>query len=167
MKVKVGDLLVRYGKILRVCEIKPDLVLLKPFFEVKTVNGLIYSIKNQNFDGGQIRKLVTKSQLEELWEKAFNADRPAEEIDVTESKSSLNVEGLAESLRLIKILWSEKQAHAGYLPGGRLNLFQQALTQAAEEIAAVKGILPDEARALVLSNLKKRSRVLPQSPTPD
>jgi RNA polymerase-interacting CarD/CdnL/TRCF family regulator len=164
MKLRIGDLLVRYGKILRVHEIKSDIVMLKPFFEVRANNGLVYSIQNKNLDAGKIRKLVTKDRLKELWNSIFNVDSLPQQIDVVESKSSLNLDGLDESLVLIKTLWTEKQAHAGYLPGGRLSLFQQALSQATDEIAAVKSILPEEARTLVLSALKKRSRVPSPSP---
>lgn len=163
MKVSVGDLLVRFGKILCVSRVRADEVILRPFFEAEASHGLVYSIPSRNLNNNSIRKLVSPHQLQELWDSTFKQDSVPAEIDVVESRSSLNLNCLEDSLPLIKTLWSEKQAHAGYLPGGRLSLLQQALTQAAEEIAAVKGILPREARILVLSALKKGSRVLPPS----
>jgi len=45
------------------------------------------------------------------------------------------------------------------LPGGRLSLYQQALNQVSEEIAAVKGTLPDEAKLLVLTSLSKGQKL--------
>jgi len=152
---KVGELLVRFGKILQVAEVKIDCLVLRPFFNLKSNNDLTYSIPNKNLKSGRLRRLVTKKQLESLLKNIIKKTSSAKEINVTESKVSLTSNDLADSLQLIKTLWLEKQTNAGFLPGGRLSLYQQALTQVSEEIAAVKGTLPDEAKLLVLTSLKK------------
>ena len=152
---KVGELLVRFGKILQVAEVKIDCLVLRPFFNLKSNNDLTYSIPNKNLKSGRLRRLVTKKQLESLFTNILKKTSAAKEINVTESKVSLSSNDLADSLQLIKTLWVEKQTHAGFLPGGRLSLYQQALNQVSEEIAAVRGTLPDEAKLLVLTSLKK------------
>ncbi len=152
---KVGELLVRFGKILQVAEVKIDCLILRPFFNLKSSNGLTYSIPNQNLKSGRVRRLVTKKELESLLKNIIKKTSSAKEINVTESKVSLTSNDFADSLELIKNLWLEKQTHAGFLPGGRLSLYQQALNQVSEEIAAVKGTLPDEAKLLVLTSLSK------------
>ena len=152
---KVGELLVRFGKILEVAEVKIDCLILRPFFNLKSNNNLTYSIPNKNLKSNRIRRLVTKKQLELLLKNIIKKTSAAKEINVAESKSSLTSNDLADSLQLIKTLWLEKQTNAGFLPGGRLSLYQQALTQVSEEIAAVKGTLPDQAKLLILASLKK------------
>lgn len=152
---KVGELLVRFGKILQVAEVKIDCLVLRPFFNSKSSHNLTYSIPNQNLKNGRLRRVVSKKQLAVLLANTFKKASLAKEINVTESKVSLGSNDLADSLELIKTLWREKQTHAGFLPGGRLSLYQQALNQVSEEIAAVKGTLPDEAKLLILSSLTK------------
>ena len=56
---------------------------------------------------------------------------------------------------MIKALWSEKKSRSGVLAGGKLTLYQQALTQAVEEVAAVEGVVPDEAKQLIFEALKR------------
>ena len=150
---KLVDLWVRFGKILKVAEIKGDSIEMRPFFNLKSSNGLTYSIQTQNLDSGKIRKLITKEKLQQLLQLLKNASLPTE-INVLENKLSLNTQDLGESLQLLKTLWHEKQNHAGFLPGGRLSLYQQTLAQASDEVAAVKGILPEEAKRLILTSLK-------------
>ena len=154
-KVKIGDLLVRFGKILKVSQIKEGSVELRPFFNTKSSNGLTYSIQDTSLDSGSVRHLVSKEKLGVILAKILKATTTTLEINVTESKVSLSTHELTDSLRIIKDLWLEKQNHAGFLPGGRLSLYQQALIQASEEIAAVKGILPEQAKLLVLTTLKQ------------
>ncbi len=159
---KVGDLLVRFGKILKVAAVKTDSTELLPFFNSKSSNGLTYSVQNQNLENSHVRRLVTREKLKQLLELILIKNSVAVAINVTETKTTLSTNQLAESLQLIKDLWLEKQNHAGFLPGGRLSLYQQALSQASEEIAAVKGIIPDQAKLLVLSTLKQGQKHVPE-----
>jgi RNA polymerase-interacting CarD/CdnL/TRCF family regulator len=155
VKLAVGDVLVRFGRILRVCGIKTETIEMRPFFEIRSNNGLTYSIQHKNLDSTQIRKLVTKEKLKELFQSVLARESLPMEVNVVESRSGLNVTDLGDSLRLVKTLWQEKQNHAGFLPGGKLTLYQQALAQASDEIAAVKGIAPDDAKKLILASLKQ------------
>lgn len=152
---KAGELLVRFGKILQVTEVKIDCLVLRPFFNSQSCNNLTYSVPNQNLRNGRFRRIVTKKQLKFLFAKIFKKTSSNKEINVINDKVSLGSNELADSLQLIKTLWQEKQTHSGFLPGGRLSLYQQALNQVSEEVAAVKGTLPDEAKLLILSSLSK------------
>lgn len=155
MKFKVGDLVVRFGKILKISTIMAESIKLRPFFNLQSNHGITYSIPSQNFTDGHIRPLVSQENLSQLLKLNLTRNSDAVTVNVTETKTTLSTHELSESLELIKTLWLEKQTHAGFLPGGRLNLYQQALTQASEEIAAIKGILPEAAKTLVLNTLKK------------
>lgn len=158
--VKIGDLLVRFGKILKVSGINHDSVELRPLFNLNSSSGLIYSIQTQNLESGSVRQLVTREKLASLL-KILATVTEAAAIDVSATRINLNNGSLAASLRLIKDLWLEKQKHNGTLPGGRLTLYQQALTQASDEIAAVKQIQPDQARILVLNTLRQGQKRVP------
>lgn len=154
MNLKVGEIFVRFGRVLRISKISGGLIELLPYFTGSNQNSLVYSIPRENFSGGNLRPLIGRVEMQQLLKK-LQRSAPSAPVDVLESKSSLNLDRLATCLPLVKTLWQEKQDHAGYLPGGRLSLFQSALSQASEEIAAVDNISPEQAKTNLLAALRK------------
>ena len=115
--LKVGDLLVRFGKILKISAIKTDSVELHPFFNLKTSSGLTYSIPTESLNHGQIRPIVTLEKLNRILKTLFMKTSPVTvSVDVIDTKNALNTHELAESLFLVKTLWLEKQNHTGFCP---------------------------------------------------
>ena len=150
-----GDLIVRFGRVLRVVSVNHEKVALEPCFTSQRNGGLTYSIPAANFSGGNYRRIVTKDKLKSLFGSILSQPLPVADLGAEVVKASLGGNTLTETLTVIKALWSEKKSRSGVLAGGKLTLYQQALTQAVEEVAAVEGVVPDEAKQLIFEALKR------------
>ncbi|MCX6816343.1 MAG: hypothetical protein NTZ93_00510 [Candidatus Beckwithbacteria bacterium] len=150
----VGDLLVRHGKVLKVSHVKKDSIDLQPYFNLKASHGLTYSVQLQNSHNPNLRKPVSREKAEQLLVSISKLPNKTAALNLLEIKSALNTNELAETLKLLQQLWLEKQDKSGFLAGGKLGIYQQAMIQATQEIAAAKGILLEKAELLILSTLK-------------
>lgn len=153
LNLNVGDLVVRYGKILKVFQINQDTVNLHPFFNFNSNNDLTFTLNLENTNGGTIRQLVSKNKIKTLLnliikKTAINSGSP-----VFDSKTALSQNQLEETLWVIKVLWLEKQK-SDSLSSGKSTIFRKAMTQATEEIAAANHTSPEKAELLILSGLK-------------
>ncbi|MBU1084820.1 MAG: hypothetical protein ABIJ43_00290 [Candidatus Beckwithbacteria bacterium] len=154
LSLVVGDLVVRYGKVLKVFKIKKDTIEFQPFFAFQAVNGLSFTLKLKNAYDGHIRQLVSKSKIKKLLSLIIK--KPSAKINppVYNTKTALNKNQLEETLWIIKILWLEKQKKANTLLGGKLVVFRKAMLQATNEIAAVNKTSPNQAELLIQSGLE-------------
>ncbi|MBU2051662.1 hypothetical protein KKH13_00465 [Patescibacteria group bacterium] len=151
-----GDLIVRYGRVLKVLGIKDKKVAFAPRFSTQKNGSLTYMIPVKNIAGSNYRRVVSKDKLKNLFGSILTKPMPAEEPGTIAIKSSLGGNSLTETFTVIKTLWSEKKSKAGVLAGGKLSLYQLALEQAVEEVAAVKGIVLDKAKLLIMDALKSK-----------
>lgn len=152
-KLIIGDLVIRHGKILKVSQISKDSVDLQPYFNCAESHGLTYSVQLPKEDNDKMRKPVASGKIKQLLALILKKRAKETNINIIETRSALNTSKLAETLKIIKSLWQEKQGKSGFLAAGKLGLYRQAMLQATEEIAAAKGILPKQAELLVLSSL--------------
>ena len=76
--LKVGDLLVRFGKILKISAIKTDSVELHPFFNLKTSSGLTYSIPTESLNHGQIRPHCHSGKTKPDFKNSFYENQPCD-----------------------------------------------------------------------------------------
>ena len=156
LTLTAGDLIVRFGRVLKVLGIKDKKVAFVPRFASSKNGGLTYLIPAKNITGSNYRRIVTKDKLKSLFGSILTKPIPAEEPDKVIVKASLAGNNLTETFTVIKALWSEKKSKSGILAGGKLSLYQQALEQAVEEVAAVKGIVFDKAKLLIMEALKSK-----------
>lgn len=156
LTLTAGDLIVRFGRVLKVLGIKDDKVAFVPHFASNKNGGLTYSIPLKNINGSNYRRVVTKDKLKNLFGSILTKPIPMEEPDTVAVKASLAGNTLTETFTVIKALWSEKKSKSGTLAGGKLSLYQQALEQAVEEVAAVKGVVLDKAKLLIMEALKSK-----------
>ena len=156
LTLTAGDLIVRFCRVLKVLGIKDKKVAFSPRFASQKTGGLTYSIPLKNIAGSNYRRIVTKDKLKSLFGSILGKPIPVEEPDTVAVKSSLGGNNLTETFTVIKALWSEKKSKSGTLAGGKLSLYQQALEQAVEEVAAVKGIVPDKAKLMIMEALKSK-----------
>lgn len=152
--LKKGDLVVRYGKVLKVIQINKNTVELQPYFNLQTNNELTYSIQLQQTDQRYIRPLTTKKQVTQLLKSTKTKLKQSNTVNYADIESNLKTNSLEETLLAIKTLLIEKRSQNGILPSGKLKLFRQAMLQASEEISVSNKILPEKAKLLILSNLK-------------
>jgi len=151
---EVGDLVVRNGKILKVFKVKKDSINLRPFFHIKTSNGLTFTLLLAHTNDGHIRRLASKNKIGKLLNLIIKKPTAQKDYPDFDTKTALTENQLAKTLWVIKILWLEKQKKSGILQGVKLSIFRNAMLQATEEIAAVNNTSPDQVKLLLLSDLK-------------
>lgn len=154
LKLSNGDLVVRFGKILKVIKINQNTATFKPFFDFKGNNGLTYSLNLKNLDDGHIRLLVSKGKIQSLLKQIINKSTPGTDSPIFDAKTALCQNKFEETLWVIKNLWLEKKEKLNTLSSGKLSIFKRAMTQATQEIAASTNISPEKAEALIISGLK-------------
>lgn len=152
--LKVGDRVVRYGRVLKVFQIKSKTVYFKPNFASPSNNSLVYQMSSQNVKGSNIRKIVSKKELKDLFDSILSLPEELGAINSMEVRSSLSGNDLTETFKAIKNLWLERIGKTASLASGKLSIYQQALEQATEEVAAVRNLALDKARQVIMSALK-------------
>ena len=153
LNLAIGDLVVRNGKILKVSQIKKNTIDLRPFFHIKTSNGLTFTLMLAHTNDGHIRRLASKNKIGKLLNLIIKKPLAKKDYPVFDAKTALNDNQLAKTFRAIKILWREKQKKSGILQGTKLTVFRQAMLQASEEIAAVNKTSIGKAESTILSAL--------------
>jgi len=155
LKLKRGDLVVRYGRMLEVTRIDEETVFLKPHFgAANNRGGLNYSLPLKNMAMIKLRRAASKEKLDRLLKAELNL------IDNEGGMLSLNLKDplenndVAETIKVVKMLWREKKANSGSLPSGRLSIYQEALEQLTEEMAAVRGLTLEKAKIKLSAALK-------------
>ncbi len=154
LKLKINDLVVRHGKVLKVSKISKNSVDLQPFFESQSSNGLTFTLNLSQVNGADIRKLTSKPNLKKLIaliNKKFNNQSKLPAFDI---KTAFSQNKLEETLKIIKTLYLEKSKKDNILLGGKLTTLKLAMIQATNEIAATNGISPQKAEQLLKSSLK-------------
>jgi RNA polymerase-interacting CarD/CdnL/TRCF family regulator len=152
--LKKGDLVVRYGKALKVLQVNKNTVELQPYYNLQASNNLTYTVQLQQTNQHYIRPLTTKKQITQLLKLIKTKSKQSNSVNYADLDSNLKTNLLKETLLAIKALWLEKRSQNGILPSGKLKLFRQAMLQASEEISISNKILPEKAKLLILSNLK-------------
>lgn len=158
LRLTVGDLVVRHGKVLKVFQIKKNTISLKPFFDFQGNNGLTFTLKLKNAYDGHIRQLVSKNKIKALLNLIIKKSATKTSPFVFDTKTALSHNQLEETLWVIKTLWLEKQKKSDILLGGKLTIFRQAMLQATNEIAARNRTSPKQAESLILSGLKSNRK---------
>ena len=162
LHLTIGDLVVRHGKVLKVSRINKSIISLRPFFDSRSNNGLIFTLELKNAYDGHIRQLISKNKIKILLDLIIKKSTSRANPPVFDIKTALTQNQFEETLQVIKILWLEKQKKSDILPSSKLNVFRQAMLQATEEIAAVNHTSPEQAKLLILSGLKSSQKTNPK-----
>ena len=152
--LKVGDRVVRYGRVLKVFQIKNEMVYFQPNFTSPSNNSLTYQVSAKNVHASNIRKVVSKKELQQLFKSILSQPAELGSINSMEVRLSLTNNDLTETLKALKNLWLERIGKTASLASGKLSIYQQALEQATEEVAAVKNVALDKAKQAIMSALK-------------
>jgi len=153
LRLNIGDLVVRHGKILKVFKISQDTVELQPFFDFKGNNDLTFTLNLKNANDGHIRQLVSKTKIKTLLNLIIKKSAAKANLPVFNAKTALTHNQLEETLWVIKTLWLEKKKNSDILSSGKSTIFRRAMLQATEEIAATNRTSPKNAKSLILSGL--------------
>lgn len=150
--LKPKDLVVRYGKVLKVLKITKKEIELQPYFVVNKNNQITYTVQLQKTNRDYIRPLSTKKEVSALLKELSKASELTKDYLKIQSNPKTNT--LKDSLSVIKALIIEKKNNDGVLPSGKMNIYKLAMNQATEEIAACNKIKPENAEKLILKFAK-------------
>ena len=150
--LKPKNLVVRYGKVLKVLKITKKEIELQPYFVVNKNNQITYTVQLQKTTQEYIRPLTSKKGVSTLLKELSKASELTKDYLKIQSNPKTNT--LKDSLSVIKALIIEKKNNDGVLPSGKMNIYKLAMSQAIEEIAAANKIKPETAEKLILSSLK-------------
>ena len=156
---EIGDIIVRYGRILKTFKVQKNTIFFKPYFASKNIHGdLIYSLPLENITMTNIRKIVSIQKLNNLFKLILRKPGKYDENTgpVFDRKTSLENNDLEETMKIIKTLWLEKEV--GGLPDSKLVMFRQAMHQAVEEVAAVRGLTPEKAETQIMAALQVKKQ---------
>lgn len=132
---KVGDKLVEEGKIYQIYKIKKGILFFKPFFEEDKDTLLISSIPIDNISKTNIRKPVSKKEINQAI-KSLSVKQQAEfPIDINMARTMLNLNEVKQIVLILKRLWIEQKDPNRNFATSRKNIFKIALKQLAEELA--------------------------------
>jgi len=149
--LKPKDLVVRYGKVLKVTKVTKTSIELQPFYNANKNNQITYTVKLQQTSQDYIRPLTDKKEVNALLKNLAKSSGSNKEYLKIQANPKTN--SLKDSLFVIKALTVEKKKNDGNLPSGKQNIYKLAMTQASEEIGAIKKISVEKAEKLILSNL--------------
>ncbi len=109
IRLNVGDLVVRHGKVLKVFQIDQDTIDLQPFFNFQASNGLTFTLMTKNAHDGHIRPLASKAEIKRLMNLIIKTSADETSPPAFDIKTALTINQFQDTLWIIKILWLEKQ----------------------------------------------------------
>ncbi len=149
--LKPKDLVVRYGKVLKVIKVTKTSIELQPFYNLNKNNQITYTVQLQKTSQEYIRPLTDKKEVNVLLKNLTKSSESIKKYLKIQADPKTN--SLKDSLLVIKALTVEKQKNDGNLPSGKQNIYKLALSQASEEVGAVKKISVEKAQKQILSYL--------------
>lgn len=155
LKLKASEVVVRFGKVLKVIKVDKEMVYLKPFFD-KGGNrgGLSYSLPVNKLVMAKLRRVASKKELDKLWKNVFQ--RSEEQVEKININKAMESNKLKEIMKVVALLGREKTS-LGMLPGGKLRIYKEALEQLVAEVAVVEELSLEKAKVKVEDILKNRS----------
>ena len=149
--LKPNDLVVRYGKVLKVIKVTKTSIELQPYYNLNKNNQITYTAQLQQTNQEYIRPLTDKKEAASLLKQLAKSSSSNKAYLKNQANPKTN--SLKDSLLVIKALTVEKQKNEGNLPSGKQNIYKLAMLQASEEIGAIKTIQPIKAEKLILSSI--------------
>lgn len=164
-KFKVGDRIVRFGKIYRIFKIKKQknidgneekIIFFRPYFKAKREKkSLSFSIPVENIDRANIRRPVSKKELKELLTKLSEKSDIEKIINVTKAREVLVLSDLNKTIQILKALWREKNDKSQSLTKSKKDALDLSMRYLVEEIAFVSNTSLVTARKKIKKSLEK------------
>jgi RNA polymerase-interacting CarD/CdnL/TRCF family regulator len=163
-QLKVGDKVVDLGQVYRIYKIKKDrnlegekedYICYKPYFKSAKNQSLVCSIPKSNVEEANLRKPVSKKKIGETLKLLGQKSNSDTTIELTKARGYLRENDPAETARLLKLLWLEKQDEEKELSNSKKKVYQSAMRYLVEEIAVVQNIGLKKAKKKVVRRLKK------------
>lgn len=167
-KFKVGDKIVRFGKVYRIFKISKQktfegkeekTIFFRPYFKTKKEErDLIFSFPIEKIDKVNIRRPFSKRRLEELLSGLSKKSDIKEYINVAKTREVLTQNDLNKTVEILKTIWREKKNESKILTKSKKDIFDLSMRYLAEEAAFVLGVSLGTARKKVKKALEKSTK---------
>lgn len=165
---KVGDKIVRFGKIYRIFKIsrrknfegnKTKTIFFRPYFKSKKQEkGLTFSIPIKNLDKTNIRKPLSKKKLKEILDKISEKSKSKININTSKAKEILKKNNPIKATQILKALWKEKNDKSKSLTKTQNDIYNLSMRHLSEEIRFVFDVSLATARKKIKKSLEKGAK---------
>ncbi|MBD3279640.1 MAG: hypothetical protein GF390_02925 [Candidatus Pacebacteria bacterium] len=162
---KVGDTLVRFGRVYRIFKVKnkkvngnkQKLIYFKAVYPKDHHSQVTCSIPIDNMSKTTIRKPFAKADLKKILKRFRRTPRNKKKINVKYAKEALKDNSLEKMAQFIRRLWREKQDPEINFSTTKKRLFSSFINRIKEELAYVLDLNPDQAKKKIMLSLEKSS----------
>jgi len=152
---KVGDKIVEFGRVFRIFKIKRQkgsdgkierVIFFKPYYNTSLAAGIVCSIPVKNIDKTVIRNPLSKQQVNFLLKRLKKRKKVRDLPPITDIKELLNTNKPLNTVRVIRMLYSDEKIHPDAFPKSKRDVFDSAMDKLVQEVAVVSGISLEKAR---------------------
>lgn len=154
-KYKVGDKIVELGEVFRIFKIRKEkndegvyerIIYFKPYYKRNNSSGIICSIPLKNINKTSIRKPISRKELKGLFKELKKKNRIEAFPPINESKVLLKSDDLADTVKLLKILYKEKKIRPESFSKSKKDVLDSAFERLTQEFALVGGVSLEKAK---------------------
>ena len=161
--IKIGSKIIEGGTAYEVFKIEKTkngnettkIVYYKPFFEDSNNGGIVCSIPVDNISPPEMRKPVSKSEIEEIFVFLSKRTKGNIDVDITQAKDTLKLNSLTKTAEVLKDVFKEKKAKGEEFSKSKKDLLEAAIGKMIEEIALVYRVSLSTAEKKISSALDK------------
>lgn len=160
---KVGDVLVKFGKLYKIFKIKQqqdeeatqDIAYYKPVFVKSKREEMICSIPLSNISGAMLRRPIEKSKFEVFLNNLVEKkDMIEEKLQIKTMGDLVHSEDLEQKSKIIAHLWMKKQDPEVKVSTSEFNFLNELIESVAEELAFAYDLDPKSAQEEIISKLE-------------
>lgn len=148
IKYKVGSTIIERGKVFKVFKItkakfnnKLERVIhYRYYFEDSVNSSLVCSIPECNIEHPDIRKPVSRKEIDAILIILSKRTREQNELDINEAKSELNLNDIFKTAEVIKRCVKEKRRKGQDFSKTKKDLLKAATASIVEEVALVHSV---------------------------
>lgn len=162
-KFEVGDKIVEFGQVFKIFKIKKvknsdgkleSVIFFKPCYTTNELASIVCSIPVKNIEKAEIRRSISQKKLKELIKKLRKKTEEENFSNINEAKELLKSSDPADTVKLLKRLWKEKNKESENFSKSKRDLFNSAMERLVQEFALVSGVSLEKARKRIKLTLR-------------
>jgi len=161
---KVGDKIIHHGQVYRIFKIrgernKDKVIFFRRYFKSKKNRKLVCSIPIDSINKTNIRRLVSKKNLRDLFKTLSRKPEAKTAINIIEAKEWLTLNSPDKNVEVLNRLWHEKKIDPDHFNKTKENVFKLAIEKLSEEVAFVSDVSLMKAGKKIKNALEKNKSV--------
>lgn len=165
-KIKIGSKIIEGGTAYEVFKIKKtknngetqSIVFYKPCFENSNSSDIVCSIPEHNITPPDMRKPVSKKEMEEVFIFLSKKTRGSTEVDIMKSKDVFRLNDIFKTAEVLKDVFKEKMIKGEEFSKSKRDLMDASVAKMVEEIALVYRVSLEGAKKKLFVALDPNSK---------